>query len=248
MAKGKKSKEQRVTAIPEQGCGSGRLIGGLFPCCTIIRDDCEENLWMLPPGCVDLVIADPPYGMNYESQQLQWERIVGDDRFPVETLHFLINTPRLASYIFCRWDTLCESVATPRDPEGALLLPKPESVITWVKPEGGAGDLDHSHSRASESILFYPPPHLPDHKFKKRPPDVVYHARSGNKSHPTEKPLSLILEIMNWYDFETVLDPYMGSGTTAQAAKELGKHFLGFEIDEKHHKTSIDLLEGPQLF
>jgi site-specific DNA-methyltransferase (adenine-specific) len=53
---------------------------------------------------------------------------------------------------------------------------------------------------------------------------------------------------MEWYKFKTVLDPYMGSGTTALAAKELGKHYLGFEIDDAHYKTCVDLLEGPQLF
>ena len=48
--------------------------------------------------------------------------------------------------------------------------------------------------------------------------------------------------MLEWYDFETVLDPYMGSGTTALAAKKVGKHFLGFEIDDNHYKTSIHLL------
>jgi site-specific DNA-methyltransferase (adenine-specific) len=240
----KKPAKQEASAVLQQGCG--KTIGGLFPCCTIIHGDCDEYLWMLPPGCVDLVITDPPYGMNYESGQLQWDRrIYGDDRFPVEALHSLIKTPKLASYLFCRWDNLCENVATSRDADDAYLLPKPTSTITWVKRGGGAGDLKHAHSRATETALFYPGI---DHEFKKRPTDVVHAKRTGNELHQTQKPLKLIMQIMKWYNFKTVLDPYMGSGTTARAAKELRKHYLGFEIDDAHHKTSVDLLEGPQLF
>jgi DNA modification methylase len=243
MATRNKLTKQKASAIPPQGCG--RTIGNLFPCCTVVHGDCEEHLWMLPPGCVDLVITDPPYGMKYQSGQLKWDRIHWDDRFPVETLHFLIKTPRLASYIFCRWDNLCESVATPRDTDDAMfLLPKPKSVITWVKPSGGPSDGSR-HSRATETALFYPGP---DHKFKKTPPDVLHAPRSKNERHPTEKPEELIEQMMKWYEFETVLDPYMGGGTTALVARKMGKHFLGFERDDEHHKTSIDFLEGPQLF
>ena len=244
VARKKTAKQDASSAVLQQK-GCGETIGGLFPCCTIIHGDCDEYLWMLPPGCVDLVITDSPYGMNYESGQPQWDRrIYGDDRFPVEALHHLIKTPRLASYLFCRWDNLCENVATSRDADDAYLLPKPKSVITWVKPSGGLTD-GSTHSRATETALFYPGP---KHKFKKTPSDVVHAKRSGNEVHQTQKPLKLIMQIMEWYKFKTVLDPYMGSGTTALAAKELGKHYLGFEIDDAHYKTCVDLLEGPQLF
>ena len=79
----------------------------------------------------------------------------------------------------------------------------------------------------------------PTHRFSRRPKSVLTYRAPGNDSHPTQKPVELIKEILGWYDFETVLDPYMGSGTTAVAAKELGKHFLGFEVDEKYHKRAI---------
>jgi len=45
--------------------------------------------------------------------------------------------------------------------------------------------------------------------------------------------------MLEWYDFETVLDPYSGSGATARAAKEMGKHFLAFEIDPAFHAKSV---------
>jgi DNA modification methylase len=44
---------------------------------------------------------------------------------------------------------------------------------------------------------------------------------------------------LSWYDCELVLDPFMGSGTTAVAAKRAGKHFLGFEANEDYYRSSI---------
>jgi hypothetical protein len=116
-------------------------------------------------------------------------------------------------------------------------LPKPTSVLVWHKVGGAAvfGGT-HGHHRDFETVLFYTGP---EHKFKKRPKSVLTYRPPGNDIHVTQKPVPLVKEIMGWYDFETVLDPYMGSGTTAVAAKELGKHFLGFEADEKNYSEAI---------
>jgi site-specific DNA-methyltransferase (adenine-specific) len=213
-----------------QGCG--REIAGL-PCCTVIHGDCDEYLWQLEPGCVDLVVTDPPYGMGFVSgaRKEQYAAIVGDDRLPVETIQQLIQIPLLASYFYCRWDNLWDHET----------LPKPKSVVTWVKPGTGMGDLKHEHGRASEIALFYPGP---AHKFKKRPSDILDQRRTGNVVHPTQKPVELIREMLQWYDFQTVLDPYVGSGTTALAALQLDKHFLAFETDPVHFKTASDRINS----
>lgn len=212
--------------------GCGRLIGGL-PCCTVIHGDCSEYLWQLSPGDVDLVVTDPPYGMSFVSgaRKEQYAPIVGDDRLPVETIQQLIQLPRLASYFFCRWDNLWDHET----------LPKPKSVVTWVKPGTGMGDLNHEHGRATEIALFYPGS---AHVFRKRPSDVLDQRRTGNMVHPTQKPEELIREMLRWYDFETVLDPYIGCGTTALAAHSLGKHFIGFEIDPTHFETAKSRIES----
>lgn len=208
--------------------GCGNKIGEL-DCCTIIHGDCDEYLWQLPAGCVDLVVTDPPFGMNFVSgaRKEKYDSIVGDERLPVETLQQLILIPRLASYFFMRWDNLWDHET----------LPKPKSVLTWVKPGTGMGDLEHEHGRAEEIAIFY---NGIDHKFKSRPSTIIRADRTGNHVHPTQKPVELIREMLKWYDFETVLDPYMGSGTTALAALQLKKHFLGFEVDPTHHKMAVD--------
>jgi site-specific DNA-methyltransferase (adenine-specific) len=205
--------------------GCGREIGGL-PCCTVIHGACEDFLWMLSTD-IDLVVTDPPYGMEFVScyRKVKYTPIVGDACLPVDTIKKLIEIPRLASYFFCRWDNLWEHGD----------LPKPNSVITWIKNNWSMGDLQHEHGRATECALFYPGP---EHIFKFRGPDFLYASRTHNEMHPTQKPVELIKKMLSWYDFETVLDPYMGSGTTALAAMQMRKHFLGFEIDDVHFATA----------
>lgn len=213
--------------------GCEREIGGL-PCCTIIHGDCNDHLWILPVGAVDLVITDPPYGLNFVSghRKVEYNPIVGDDALPVATLKQLIEIPRLGSYIYCRWDNLWEHGS----------LPKPKSVVTWIKNNGtGSGDVYHEHNRQTEVALFYPGP---EHTFKSRPFDIIDARRTGNIIHPTQKPVELIRMMLDWYDFETVLDPYMGSGTTAVAAMDLHKHFLGFEVSDEHYATTAARIEG----
>jgi DNA modification methylase len=215
-----------------KGCG-GKI--GPFDCCTVILGKCEKYLPQIPKGAIDIVLTDPPYGKGLQSWREENGPIQGDDHFPVETIKRLIKIPRLAPYLFCQWDNLWDHET----------LPKPKSVLVWEKIEtGGTGDTKHEHSRDYEMVLFYP--RLPAHKFKGRPSDVIAASRTLNLVHPTMKPVRLLRDMLAWYDFKTVLDPYMGSGSTGQAAKAMGKHFLGFEADKKHHSTAVyNIAEEP---
>jgi len=224
--------------------GCGRTIGKL-PCCTVIHGDCKDHLSQIPPGSIDLVLTDPPYGSNagrqpYKSRQKHHRQIVGDDQpYPVEIIEQLIKLPRLASYLFCVWDNLWEHGN----------LPKPHSVVAWVKGGGAAGDTGGAHAKVYEMVMFYRGRDWsPGNKFVGRPPDVIWSPRSGNHLHATQKPQSLIRDMLMWYDDSdlkrelTVLDPFMGSGTTGVVAKKLRKHFLGFEIDKQHWATAVHFI------
>lgn len=217
--------------------GCGRQVAGL-DCCTVIHGDCNDYLWQFAPGDVDLVVADPPYGMSYVSgaRKEKYDPIEGDDSLPVETIQQLIQLPRLASFFFMRWDNLWDHGT----------LPKPDSVLTWVKDGTGMGDLKHEYGRAEEVALFY---RGLQHEFKPggRGSTILRAQRTGNAIHSTQKPVELITEILNGYDFDMVLDPFMGSGTTGRAAKLLGKHFLGFEINQKYWETACDFITYGKL-
>lgn len=65
-------------------------------------------------------------------------------------------------------------------------------------------------------------------------------------NHPTIKPLEIIknLIINSSNENDVVFDPFMGSGTTAVAAKQLNRQFIGFEIDKEYHRIACERLEG----
>ena len=174
-------------------------------------------------GRVDAVITDPPYGMSFRSNHriVKHDSIANDDS--PEWLNLAIGIEAShSSYIFCRWDNL-------RD------VPKPKSCVTWVKNNWSMGDLDHEHARQTEVCLFYPGP---KHFFPRgRPKDVIHAPRTGNDNHPSEKPVQLMRVIVEWTD-GLVLDPFMGSGSTGCAAVDIGRPFVGIEIDCKHFDTA----------
>jgi len=185
---------------------------------TIYHADCMALLPELPD--FDIVLADPPYGMSYQSKyrKIRHAKIVGDERLPIEAIRLCIEMSTRACYICCRWDNFRQ-------------MPPPKSVIAWVKNNWSAGDLAHEHGRMWEAVCFYPGMH---HEFIKRIPDVIRCPRTLNALAPTQKPLALMETLIAANVGDTVLDPFMGSGTTLVAAKTCGRRSTGIDIDESN--------------
>ena len=188
--------------------------------------DCREVMRSMPDKSVDIVLTDPPYGMDYESG---WYRggnpfgpIIGDEKYPVELMGEFFRIARKAVFVFCRWDNLAH-------------LPKPKSFIVWAKNNHTAGDLKHAFGRKWEGIAFYP---MEEHAFVTRPADVIQFPRVMRLTHPTEKPVGLLEILLRTNVCESVFDPFAGSGSTLQAATNLGKTFIGCEIDPRY----VDLI------
>jgi adenine-specific DNA-methyltransferase len=72
-------------------------------------------------------------------------------------------------------------------------------------------------------------------------PDVIEFLYTGNKLHPTQKPTAALRPLIE--DFcpphGTVLDPCAGSGSALVAARQLGRQYIGIELDEQHHTTRL---------
>ena len=65
-------------------------------------------------------------------------------------------------------------------------------------------------------------------------------ASEGHKSHPTQKPLALMQWCLKWVSGQTILDPFMGSGTTGVACANLGRKFIGIEIEERYFDIACE--------
>jgi site-specific DNA-methyltransferase (adenine-specific) len=194
---------------------------------TIFLGDCREILPYLPK--VDLVLADPPYGIDYQfTRRIEWQRkdkIVGDDAFPLWIFDEI--KPSNAMFVWCRWDTLSS-------------LPKPKSLIVWDKCSHSMGDLQHEFGRSWEACAFYVGP---NHRFIYRPIDMIRCPKISpdNLKHPNEKPVGAISPLIKSHD-GLILDPFMGSGTTLVAAKQLHRQAIGIEIEERYVEIAVKRL------
>lgn len=182
------------------------------------------------------MLADPPYGIKFQSDwRIEWQRkdkIHGDDEYPIWIFDML--TPVVAMFVWCRWDILYR-------------LPPPRSFIVWDKGRHGMGNLKHEYGRQWEGIAFYPGP---NHRFSKRPVDIICApcVSPASLRHPNEKPVGVVTPLITANPGDTILDPFMGSGTTLVAAKRLGRKCIGIEIEEKYCEIAAKRLQQGVLF
>jgi site-specific DNA-methyltransferase (adenine-specific) len=200
----------------------------------VIQGDSAELLKEFPDKSVDLIVCDPPYGMDFQSnyRQIQHDKIANDKEFPVWIFDEFFRIAKRGVYVFCRWDNLGS-------------VPAPKSVIAWVKNNWSMGDLLHEHGRQWEACLFYP---QEGHEFITRIPDVIHATRTGNNLHPTEKPIELMKTIIDANVGEIVLDPFAGSGSTLVACKQLGRKYIGIELSQKYCDIANERLAQDLLF
>jgi len=203
--------------------------------------DCLKGMIAIPDSSIDLVITDPPYLINYRSNRRKnkedrFNYIKNDDKDNNELIEiFMRESYRIlkkntAIYIFCSWHNI--------DFFKKLFEKyfKMKNLIVWNKNNHGSGDLRGSYAPKHELILF-------GHKGRsllrnKRISDVIDFDKISSKrlKHPTEKPLGL-LEIFIEKSSDKgsiILDPFIGSGTTAIACKKLHRNFIGFEISQEY--------------
>nr|DAJ50485.1 MAG TPA: adenine-specific methyltransferase [Caudoviricetes sp.] len=185
----------------------------------------------------DMVFTDPPYGINFRSNQRvkseKFDVIQNDDVI----LPFIELLPRFCSgfvFIFTTWKVLQLWIS-----EFTKYF-KMTNMIVWYKAKGGMGDLKHTFSTDYEVALVA---NQGKEIIGKRSGSVWRHAtdESGRYIHPTQKPKSLarqaILQTTN--EGELVLDLFGGSGTTLIAAEQTNRVCYMMEIDEEYCENII---------
>lgn len=209
---------------------------------TLILGDCLEILPTLDK--MDAVVTDPPYGINIiennnkkyygESVQKEFKNIKWDEDVPVSQIFKEIFKKSRNQIIFGGNYFLEYLHSTPCyiiwDKRGTLpKVPFADTEFAWT-----------SFKKMSKKYTVI------QHGFIKDDDE--------KKTHPTQKPVLLFNQILSDFtkENELICDPFMGSGTTGVAALNLGRKFIGIEIEESYFDIACKRIEDahsqPSLF
>lgn len=202
--------------------------------CAIAHGDCREILPKLPQ--VDLVLTDPPYGINYvhgaenipHATKFQGVKVVGDD--------VSFDPALMLNYPCILWGAN----------HYAHRLPGGGRWMIWDKRADTTG---YGKAMSDVEIAWMSGPRKADRLYKQPWDGFVRDQEKGiPRVHPTQKPIAL----MKWcFSFaplaEVTVDPYMGSGTTLRAAKDLGRKCIGIELELKYCHIAVDRLRQEVL-
>lgn len=204
------------------------------PGITVYHGDCREILPTLPK--VDLVLTDPPYGIEYKSGKtgqnggVALPGIQGDSDLSLRDF-VLTHYDGVPAIIFGTWKR--------KKPLGC------KAVLIWDKGlHVGMGDLKFPWKPNIEEIYIIGKGftgHRGSSVLSCNAP-VSWNSTSFGRKHPHQKPVELIVELLSKSPSGTVLDPFMGSGTTLVAAKKLGRQAIGIEVEEKYCEVAVKRL------
>jgi DNA modification methylase len=223
----------------------------------LYRADCLEVLPTLAAGSVDAVVTDPPYGIGYVSA---WQTRLGggprknrasfgEDVFDASWIPdtFRVLRPDALCFCFSRWDVIGKW-------KGAFEAAgfKAAQRLVWDKCHWKMGDLRFYGSQVEDVLLCRKgtPEIFPGGKGRRG--NIFRYSSAflpeGQEDHPTQKPVALVAEFVTdgSADGGTILDPFMGSGTTGVACVQTGRKFIGIEISEQYFQIAVKRIQDAQ--
>jgi len=198
---------------------------------TIYHGDCRELLAATPTA--DLMLTDPPYGINLNTDNSRFSGGTRENmakrgngqgnniRIANDASDF-DPSPLLAkarNHVIWGWNNYANKL-----PNGACLV--------WIKRNDAAfgsflSDAELAWMSKGHGV------------YCRR--DLSNNSITRTRSHPTQKPVSLMAWCLSFFpNCQHVIDPYMGSGTTLRAAKDLGRSAIGIEINERYCEIAAE--------
>lgn len=175
---------------------------------TIYHGDCRE---LLSEVTADFIVSDPPYGIDYVAGSY-WrrERITGDAT-TFDPRHLLRSRGAVlfgANHYAHRLPPSAGWIVWDKRDRVSRSLPGSDAELAWTNV-------------LSQVRVFV-------HVW------IPHTLRTEQTFHPTQKPLPLMKWVITEIPAGVICDPYMGSGTTLKAAKDLGRRAIGIEIEERY--------------
>lgn len=209
---------------------------------TIYHGDCREGEWWLTS---DVMVTDPPYGISYRSGYTSdvWDG---------------------GSYVFTDGSIAGDGDTSVRDEVLRLWGDKPalvfgsyrasfprcwKQILVWDKGESaGMGDLEIPWKPNTEPIFVLGKWGT---RRTQRTSSVLSATNisrlSMGRCHPHMKPVELLRRLISKMPDGVIVDPFMGSGPTLQAAKDLGRRAIGIEIEERYCEAAAKRLQQEAL-
>lgn len=203
-----------------------------LPVNRVLHGDCIQVMRQLPAGSIDFILTDPPYLVNYcdragrsiqNDNNADWLKPAFKEAYRVLRSNSFMVT-------FYSWNKVDRFMDAWRSAGfyavGHLVFRKSYASSKRF--------VSYEHEQAY--LLAKGRPALP----QKPIADVIDMPYSGNKIHPTQKPVEALLPLIEAFsqDGSLVLDPFCGSGSTLLAAQKLDRRYLGIELDNGHHAAA----------
>ena len=214
----------------------------------IYNEDCLEWMKRIPNGSIDAIITDPPYWMDFQSnyRKEKYDKIKNDkwiewiDDFIDEIYRVMKDNTHW--YIFSSFhnvDKFKQSIERKF---------KFKNILIWEKNNTSMWDLKGDYAPKYEMLLFF-------HKWRRnllwwfRHPNIFKFNRTWNNFHPTEKPVDLIEFLIknSTIEKESILDPFLWSGTTWVACKNTNRNFIWFEMDKWYFEIAQERINKNNL-
>jgi len=205
----------------------------------VIYGDSKKIMRYIPSNSIDLCLTDPPYGANNDKG-------IGGYGESKTDRHYKDNwdNERPNKKIFNEILRISKKVIIFGGNFFTDLLPVNACWIVWDKK----GDIAFNNPYGDCELAWTNIDRKSVKKYQVIQQGFV--AEEKTRWHPTQKPVKLFEMILMDFSNEgdLILDPFLGSGTTAVAAKELGRRYIGIEISPEYYRVSNERLRQEVLF
>ena len=215
----------------------------------IIHGDCVVKMSKMDAGSVDLIFADPPFGIDLDkAQSFSEQRVYQDDEYTILDMldkaipqMFRVLKDNRHAYIFCAIQNFyrIREIIVKAGFQSSMI------PIIWDKGKGTYPSQSVTFTVSYETAIFC----WKGKRLLNGTPRDIFPIKGvppQHKIHVAEKPTELLRTFIKLSSLpgEVVLDPFAGSGSTLQACKETNRRGIGIELDAVNHRKIVERLEG----
>ena len=207
----------------------------------IYNEDCLEGMKRIPDGSVDCIVTDIPY--NECNRTDNGLRNLDKDKADIgcfditELTYMLCNKTRGSIYVFCGFNQV-SNIRMAMTAKGLSTR-----IIVWEKTNPSPMNGNKIWLSGIELCVFGKKSKATFNLHCKN--TVLRYPCGVNKIHPTQKPIALMSYIVNasTKEGDAVLDPFMGSGTTAIACIREKRNLIGFELNKEYYDKACKRIQ-----